>query len=62
MGIKAKNDKLDLIASIFEGETFASFDMCCEDKDFATLLVENAFKPINEVVDILVNHANENLI
>lgn len=62
MGTKTKNDKLDLIASIFEGETFASFDVCCDDKEFASLLIENAFKPTNEVVDILVNHANENLI
>ena len=35
--MQIKNDKLDLIASIFEGETFASFD-------------------------ILVNHANQNLL
>ena len=60
--MKIKNDKLDLIASIFEGETFASFDVCCEDKEFKSLLIENAFKPTNEVVDILVDHANENLI
>ena len=57
-----KNDKLDLIASIFEGKTFASFDVCCEDKDFATLLIENAFKPTEKVVNILVNHANQNLL
>ena len=60
--MKIKNDKLDLIASIFEGETFASFDVCCEDKDFATLLIENAFKPTDQVVDILVDHANQNLL
>tara|TARA_R100000458_G_C8085768_1_gene118577 strand:+ start:159 stop:341 length:183 start_codon:yes stop_codon:yes gene_type:complete len=60
--MKIKNDKLDLIASLFEGETFASFDVCCEDKDFATLLIENAFKPTDQVVDILVDHANQNLL
>jgi len=37
MGIKAKNDKLDLIASIFEGNNCASFNMCCEDQDFKKL-------------------------
>jgi len=62
MGTKAKNDKLDLIASLFEGETFASFDMCCDDTEFTALLIENAFKPTSQVVDILVNHANENLL
>lgn len=62
MGIKAKNDKLDLIASIFENETFASFDMCCEDQDFRNLMIKNAMKPTSEVVSILTNYANENLI
>ena len=60
--MKIKNDKLDLIASIFDGETFASFDVCCDDVEFSTLLIENAFKPTNQVVDILVNHANQNLL
>ena len=41
MGIKAKNDKLDLIASIFENETFASFDVCCEDQDFRKLVIDH---------------------
>jgi len=62
MGIKAKNDKLDLIASIFEGETFASFDMCCEDESFRDLVIKNSMKPTSEVVSILTNYANENLI
>ena len=62
MGIKAKNDKLDLIASIFENETFASFDVCCEDKSFRDLLIKNALKPTSEIVSILTNYANENLI
>tara|TARA_R100001594_G_scaffold80719_1_gene115297 strand:+ start:169 stop:357 length:189 start_codon:yes stop_codon:yes gene_type:complete len=62
MGIKAKNDKLDLIASIFEGETLASFNVCCEDQDFRNLVIKNAMKPTNEVVSILTNYANENLI
>ena len=60
--MKIKNDKLDLIASIFEGETFASFDMCCDDIEFSTLLIQNAFKPTDQVVDILVDHANQNLL
>ena len=62
MGIKAKNDKLDLIASIFEGETLASFNVCCEDQDFRNLVIKNAIKPTSEVVSILTNYANENLI
>ena len=62
MDIKAKNDKLDLIASIFEGETLASFNVCCEDQDFRNLVIKNAIKPTSEVVKILTNYANENLI
>jgi len=62
MGTKAKNDKLDLIASIFENETFASFDVCCEDESFRDLVIKNAMKPTSEVVSILTNYANENLI
>ena len=62
MGIKAKNDKLDLIASIFEGETFASFDVCCEVDSVRDLVIKNAMKPTSEVVSILTNYANENLI
>ena len=62
MGIKAKNDKLDLIASIFEGNNCASFNMCCEDSEFKKLLIENATRPTGEIVSILSNYANENLI
>jgi NAD-dependent oxidoreductase involved in siderophore biosynthesis len=60
--MQIKNDKLDLIASIFEGETFASFDVCCSDIEFSALLIENAFKPTDQVVAILVDHANQNLL
>ena len=62
MGMKAKNDKLDLIASIFECNNCASFDMCCEDQDFKNLMLKNAMKPTGEIVQILSNYANENLI
>tara|TARA_R100000963_G_C4632093_1_gene96932 strand:- start:746 stop:934 length:189 start_codon:yes stop_codon:yes gene_type:complete len=62
MGIRAKNDKLDLIASIFEGNTYASFDMCCEDETFRSLVIKNAMKPTKEIVTILSNYANDNLI
>lgn len=62
MGIRAKNDKLDLIASIFEGNTYASFDMCCEDETFRSLVIKNAMKPTKEIVSILSNYANDNLI
>ena len=57
-----KHDKLDLIASIFEGETLSSFDLCIEDKGFRSLVVEHATKPLEKVVGILVDYANENLI
>jgi hypothetical protein len=62
MGMKAKNDKLDLIASIFEGNNCTSFDVCCEDLDFRNLMIKNAMKPTSEIVQILSNYANENLI
>tara|TARA_R110000803_G_scaffold127006_1_gene194525 strand:- start:345 stop:545 length:201 start_codon:yes stop_codon:yes gene_type:complete len=62
MGTKPKNDKLDLIASIFEGETCANFNMCCEDLEFRKLLIENAMKPTIEVASMLTDYANENLI
>jgi len=62
MGTRAKNDKLDLIASIFEGNNFASFNICCEDLEFKKLLIENATRPTGEIVSILSNYANENLI
>tara|TARA_R100001244_G_scaffold62198_1_gene51958 strand:+ start:452 stop:640 length:189 start_codon:yes stop_codon:yes gene_type:complete len=62
MGTKAKNDKLDLIASIFEGNTYASFDMCCEDETFRSLVIKNAMRPTKEIVTILSNYANDNLI
>ena len=62
MGTRAKNDKLDLIASIFEGNNCASFNMCCEDLEFKKLLIENATRPTGEIVKILSNYANENLI
>ena len=59
---KQKQMKRNLIASFFEGETLALFELCCEDEEFVALLIENESKPIDEVVTILVNHANENLI
>jgi len=62
MGTKMKNDKLDIIASLFEGETLSNFGMCCEDLEFKKLLIENAMKPTGEVVKILSDYANENLI
>ncbi len=57
-----KHDKLDLIASIFEGKTLSSFDLCIEDKGFRGLLVEHATKPLEKVVSILVDYANEKLL
>lgn len=62
MFIKIKNDKLDLIASIFENETFVSFDVCCEDQEFRNLVIENSLKPTSDIVKILTDYANDNLI
>ena len=61
-GIQMKNDKLDLIVSTFENETFSSFNLCAEDASFRKLLVNNAGRPLNDITRILVNYANENLI
>ena len=61
-GIQMKNDKLDLIVSTFENETFSSFDLCAEDASFRKLLINNAGRPLNDITRILVNYANENLI
>ena len=57
-----KHDKLDFIAGVFEGETLSSFDLCTQDKGFRSLVVEHATKPIDQVVELLVDYANENLI
>ena len=62
MGTKPKLDKLDIIASMFENETLAPFNLCCEDEKFKQLLLDNCKKPINDVVSILTNHANNYLI
>ena len=57
-----KRDKLDFIATLFEGETKSSFDLCIKDTGFRSLVVEHATKPLEKVVGILVDYANENLI
>ena len=57
-----KHDKLNFIASAFEGETLSLFDLCIEDEGFRSLVVEHATKPIAQVVKLLVDYANENLI
>jgi hypothetical protein len=40
-----KRDKLDFIATLFEGETKSSFDLCIKDIGFRNLVVEHATKP-----------------
>jgi hypothetical protein len=62
MGIKAKNDKLDLIASLFEAATMSSFHVCCEDEHFKELFIHNAMKPTPTVVNILIDYAERELI
>lgn len=57
-------NKANLIATIFEGETCSHFDLCCEDEEFKTLFIEGvqSNQSIIEVTDILIEHANENLL
>ena len=62
MGTKMKNDKLDIIASLFEGETLSNFDICCEDLEFRNMVIENSSLPTLDIVSKLVDYANENLI
>jgi len=59
---KIKNNKLEQIASIFEGWTCANFDVCCEDLGFRKLLIKNANEPLTNVASMLTDYANENLI
>tara|TARA_R100000541_G_scaffold55714_1_gene64733 strand:+ start:301 stop:489 length:189 start_codon:yes stop_codon:yes gene_type:complete len=56
--------KANLIASIFEGETCSSFELCCEDKDFKDLFITGvqSNQGIDSVANVLCNYANENLI
>ena len=62
MGIKAKNDKLDIIASLFEAATLSSSDVCCEDEKFKELFIHNAMKPTATIVNILIDYAERELI
>ena len=62
MGTKMKNDKLDMIASLFEGETLSNFDICCENLEFRNMVIENSHLPTLDIVSKLVDYANENLI
>ena len=62
MGTKMKNDKLDIIASLFEGETLSSFDICCENLEFRNMVIENSDLHTLDFVSKLVDYANENLI
>jgi hypothetical protein len=55
-------DKIDQIASIFEGWTCANFAICCEDSEFRKLLIENVNEPLTDVASLLTDYANENLI
>jgi len=62
--MNSNQQKANLIASIFEGETYSSFDLCCEDEDFKKIFVSGvkSNKSINDVATVLCNYANENLI
>ena len=55
-------NKIDQIASIFEGWTRANFAICCEDSEFRKLLIENVNEPLTDVASLLTDYANENLI
>tara|TARA_R110002012_G_scaffold187650_1_gene354649 strand:+ start:56 stop:244 length:189 start_codon:yes stop_codon:yes gene_type:complete len=56
--------KANFIASIFEGETCSSFNMCCEDEDFKNIFITGvkSNQPVIDVANVLCNYANENLI
>jgi len=57
-----KNDKLDLIASIFEGETTAIFNECIADDIFRGLVISNSTKEVDVIAELLTEYANNNLI
>ena len=62
MGTKMKNDKLDIIASLFEGETLSSFDICCENLEFRNMVIENSDLPTLDIVSKLVDNDAEPLL
>jgi len=57
-------EKANYVASIFEGETYSSFDLCCEDEIFKNLFINGvkSDKSIIDIANVLTNYANENLI
>tara|TARA_R100000655_G_scaffold1720_1_gene6569 strand:- start:770 stop:958 length:189 start_codon:yes stop_codon:yes gene_type:complete len=57
-------NKANLIATIFEGETCSHFDLCCEDEEFKNLFIDGvkSNQSIIQVANILTSYANENLI
>jgi len=59
-----KLNKLNDVASIFESNTLASFEMCLEDTDFKDLVIAGitSNESIKNVAEMLCNYANENLI
>jgi|5B_taG_2_1085324.scaffolds.fasta_scaffold153192_1 hypothetical protein len=62
-GNRFKNSiKLGHVASIFEGETTASFEMCQEDQKFMDILNNNMSLSILDLSKKLIDYANEELI
>jgi CRISPR/Cas system-associated endonuclease Cas1 len=57
-----KFDKLDMIASIFEGETCANFNECLSDEIFKQIVKDNASLPAINVANKLIDYANGELI
>ena len=57
-------NRANLIATIFEGETCSHFDSCCEDEEFKNLFTigVTSNQSIIQVADTLTNYANENLL
>jgi len=54
--------KLGHVASIFEGETTASFEMCQEDQKFMDMIDSNMHLHATELAKKLIDYANKELI
>lgn len=52
-------NKLDVIASIVEGETCCCFYSLMEDEEFKTLVKKVVKLPLEEATKKLINKANE---
>ena len=54
--------KLSTVASIFEGETLASFEVAQENEVFSSIIDNNMELSANDLAKKLIDYANEELI